>query len=174
MRVRGPPTRSDLVVTSIVMAVLTWVIAGGLTLNDDFRQAPLKIASYPGGPPPRWVSIWPRMRPLFFNDPSREYLNFPNKFYGFLNNLKAGFYLGLLMALVVALPVSLFLMIKTSREFPSCLCMSTLSLAPSLPLPLTYQDRNSHRLTCAWCALLLACVSATMMIGVRAVLRVYC
>lgn len=64
----------DLVVTSIVMGVITWVVTGGLTLNDDFRAAPVKIVSYPSGPAPRWVTMWPLIQPLFFNDPSRDYL----------------------------------------------------------------------------------------------------
>eukprot|EP00035_Acanthoeca_spectabilis_P004890 m.107855 g.107855 ORF g.107855 m.107855 type:complete len:256 (-) comp12777_c0_seq3:199-966(-) len=105
----------DLVVTSIVMGVITWVVTGGLTLNDDFRAAPVKIVSYPSGPAPRWVTMWPLIQPLFFNDPSRDYLNPLGKCAGLLQNLKVGLMLGLLMAAAVAIPLSLLLLAKTDR-----------------------------------------------------------
>eukprot|EP00040_Diaphanoeca_grandis_P039998 m.260891 g.260891 ORF g.260891 m.260891 type:complete len:299 (-) comp40836_c0_seq1:681-1577(-) len=102
----------DLIVTSIMMGVMTWVISSGLALSDDFKQAPLHITSYPElAWLPAWcIEKWPQIQPIFYSDPAIE--DPPSKCSAILHELKSGLLLGVIVAGVVGLPLSLLLLVK--------------------------------------------------------------
>jgi len=131
----------DLVVTSVVMGIMTWILSGGLTLADSFNKYPIHITSDIEIPPPYWVLYphWPTIRPLLFNDPARSSDASPEFgcFAALANEFRTGLGLGIVAA-VFGFLVSLVLLVKTSAWSTEDMIMLKAVFGAIVEVPITW------------------------------------